>query len=136
MACLQVCEIGVLSWLPRQATEVFRAGGAGIIATLLPQVMQTRLNTPEESLLEVPYVVVGPADRERLLNYVWSTNNPTASFAEPEFSFQNTAPQMALFSSRGPTTTVKQLVLKPDITAPGALRPYIASRPACRLQRY
>ena len=99
--------------------EVSRAGGAAVIAALRPEALSSIRTLMREYLIALPYVQVGATERETVLNYLFSTDSPSASFAASGFSFHNTAPQMAIFNSRGPTSTTRQLVLKPDITAPG-----------------
>lgn len=99
--------------------EVIRAGGAGLIAAVVRVAAATRVAQPRESIMGLPYVQVMPAERDAAINYAW-TADATASFAASEYSFHHTAPTMGLFSSRGPASAVQQLVLKPDVTAPGA----------------
>jgi hypothetical protein len=54
-----------------------------------------------------------------LLQYAWHAKHPEAAFTPSHFEFDVTAPLMARFSGRGPVSSLRQLVLKPDITAPG-----------------
>ncbi|CAH2069451.1 unnamed protein product [Thlaspi arvense] len=57
-------------------------------------------------------------DFDSLVSYINSTNSPKATILKTEAVFNQTAPKVASFSSRGPNTIAVDL-LKPDITAPG-----------------
>ncbi|KAJ4866600.1 Subtilase family protein [Raphanus sativus] len=57
-------------------------------------------------------------DFESFLSYINSSNSPEATVLKSETIFNQTAPKVLSFSSRGPNIIVAD-VLKPDITAPG-----------------
>lgn len=115
----QVCDsIGAGGGLGSSIREVARAGGVGVIFGYTPADAVTGGNFPREYLSTIPFVVVQPVERQAAINFARS-RKPFASISTPKVSFDNTAPQMVLFSSRGPTPVINQVVLKPDITAPG-----------------
>ncbi|XP_028784672.1 CO(2)-response secreted protease-like [Neltuma alba] len=66
-----------------------------------------------------PATVISSKDEVTLLQYLNSTSNPLGTIL-PTVSVNNfkPAPQVAYFSSRGPSTVSKNII-KPDITAPG-----------------
>ncbi|CAN7114758.1 unnamed protein product [Brassica rapa subsp. narinosa] len=57
-------------------------------------------------------------DFESFLSYINSSNSPEAAVLKSETIFNQTAPKVLSFSSRGPNIIVPD-ILKPDITAPG-----------------
>lgn len=88
------------------------------VAVILAQV------TPDDAIefpAPLPYVQIGPDERLIAIRESRRVGRapPTAKISAPVFSYDNTAPAMAYLSSRGPARIHQ--ILKPDITAPGAL---------------
>jgi hypothetical protein len=108
-------------------SEVARAGGIAAIVGFLPEAAATGDNYPREFLIlpsMVPGVFVQPKDRETAIREARTLTNSaqaaaTAAISAPIYTYDNTAPRMVGYSGKGPATTMNQLVLKPDITAPG-----------------
>ncbi|KAG0587501.1 hypothetical protein KC19_2G169100 [Ceratodon purpureus] len=99
---------------------VLEAGGAGIIATSLPQEGDGIDGAQPDYVL--PTVRVGVTARRIITEYITSTNSPTAHLRDPRNTQYNRAPApaVATFSSRGPGFAYHRLyVIKPDIIAPG-----------------
>ncbi|XP_022926980.1 subtilisin-like protease SBT5.6 [Cucurbita moschata] len=95
--------------------EVKRSGGAGMILGLVPAV-GARLHADPHF---VPATAVSYDDANRILKYIKSHRNPTATIVPPITIYgSRPAPAMANFTSRGPSL-VDPHFLKPDITAPG-----------------
>ncbi|CAN7121991.1 unnamed protein product [Brassica rapa subsp. narinosa] len=65
-----------------------------------------------------PLSALSPDDYNFLLSYVKSTKSPQGTVLKTEAVFNQKAPKVASFSSRGPNPIAVDL-LKPDITAPG-----------------
>ncbi|CDY14583.1 BnaC02g25300D [Brassica napus] len=65
-----------------------------------------------------PLSAISPDDFDFLVSYVNSTKSPQGTVLKTEAVFNQRAPKVASFSSRGPNTIAVDL-LKPDITAPG-----------------
>uniref|UniRef100_A0A0D3BHN2 Subtilisin-like protease n=1 Tax=Brassica oleracea var. oleracea TaxID=109376 RepID=A0A0D3BHN2_BRAOL len=63
-------------------------------------------------------VLSGPA-YDVVLSYINSTKNPIAAVLKSETIFNQKAPVIASYSSRGPNPIIPD-ILKPDITAPGS----------------
>lgn len=126
---LQICEYNQFwpdwfwgsspRWIASVAREVIRAGGAGMILGLMPVDMPNPIDSWQEAFVGLPYVYVLPTERLAALDYALDAAQPTAAFTAAEFCYDDAAPRMAPFSTRGPATFVNQVVLKPDITAPG-----------------
>jgi hypothetical protein len=124
----QVCDSINGGGLGGSIFEVVRAGGVGVIFGYTPADAASGLNFPREYTTSIPFVMVQPEERQTVIDFSRATRKPYASFSAPQVSFEGNAPQMALFSSRGPTPTLNQVVLKPDITAPGVFgRPMVVS---------
>lgn len=107
--------------------EVAHAGGIAAIVGFLPETAAIGGNYSREFLIYpdyVPGVFVQPKDREVAIQEARALTNSaqaaaTATISAPIFTYNNTAPQMVGYSPKGPAITMNQLVLKPDITAPG-----------------
>ncbi|KAL9283925.1 Subtilisin-like protease SBT4.7 [Arabidopsis thaliana] len=65
-----------------------------------------------------PFSLLPPDDFDSLVSYINSTRSPQGTFLKTEAFFNQTAPTVASFSSRGPNFIAVDL-LKPDISAPG-----------------
>ncbi|WCJ26144.1 Subtilisin-like protease [Euphorbia peplus] len=66
----------------------------------------------------LPATVINVADGQQVLNYIKSTENPTATILVSEAFTDVIAPSVVSFSSRGPNM-ISPDILKPDLTAPG-----------------
>ncbi|CAA0384716.1 unnamed protein product [Arabidopsis thaliana] len=81
------------------------------------------------SVFSFPVSVLSEDDYNIVLSYVNSTKNPKAAVLKSETIFNQKAPVVASYSSRGPNPLIHD-ILKPDITAPGseilaAYSPYV-----------
>lgn len=92
--------------------EVKRAGGVGMILT---NVGSGSLNS---DLHAVPTVHVDGTARTAILAYI-AAAGPSATAAIVPGHSAVQVPEVAAFSSRGPSTTTGGNILKPDIAAPG-----------------
>ncbi|EOA25220.1 hypothetical protein CARUB_v10018532mg, partial [Capsella rubella] len=70
-------------------------------------------------IFSFPVSVLSEKKYNTLLSYVNSTKNPKAAVLRSETIFNQRAPIVASYSSRGPNTIIPD-ILKPDITAPGS----------------
>ena len=107
-----VCARGVVDRIVKSA-EVERAGGVGmVLANLTP-------NTLDADLHSVPTVHVDPPASAEIQAYA-ATAGATATLTEGnETSTDLAYPQIATFSSRGPSLGTGGDTLKPDLVAPG-----------------
>ncbi|CAH2065151.1 unnamed protein product [Thlaspi arvense] len=71
------------------------------------------------SVFPFPVSVLSKADYDVVLSYMNSTKIPKAAVLRSETIFNQKAPVIASYSSRGPNTIIPD-ILKPDITAPGS----------------
>jgi subtilisin family serine protease len=108
-----VCDRGVSDRVAKSA-EVKRAGGAAMVLTNFGQ---TGLSA---DLHSIPSIHVEEPVRTEVLAYIASTPSPTAAI-KPVNPGESTTqvPEVADFSSRGPSTTTQGDILKPDLAAPG-----------------
>lgn len=110
------CDRGVVDRIAKSA-EVKRVGGVGMVMT----------NTSENSLNGdfhlVPSVHVSHLDRTPILAYIASAGAGATAKIVPltaaELAAAPQVPEIAAFSSRGPSVTTDGDILKPDIAAPG-----------------
>ncbi|XP_020871085.1 subtilisin-like protease SBT4.7 [Arabidopsis lyrata subsp. lyrata] len=65
-----------------------------------------------------PFSLLPREEFDSLVSYINSTRSPQGSFLKTEAFFNQTAPTVASFSSRGPNTIAVD-ILKPDVSAPG-----------------
>ncbi|KAL0864041.1 hypothetical protein Bca101_043159 [Brassica carinata] len=70
-------------------------------------------------VLSFPVSVLAVAEYNIVLSYMNSTKNPKAAVLKSETIYNQKAPVIASYSSRGPNPIVPD-ILKPDITAPGS----------------
>jgi hypothetical protein len=110
------CDRGVNARIDK-SFEVQRAGGVGMVLT------NTSNNSINGDFHAVPSVHVNVEARKPILDYIAAQGaNATAKIVPPTAQELETAPQVpeiAAFSSRGPSTTTDGDILKPDIAAPG-----------------
>jgi subtilisin family serine protease len=110
------CDRGVFDRIAKSA-EVKRAGGAGMVMT------NTSANSLNGDFHLVPSVHVSHLDRPAILAYIESAGTAATAKILPltaaELAAAPQVPEIADFSSRGPSTTTEGDILKPDIAAPG-----------------
>ncbi|GAB2212469.1 hypothetical protein Droror1_Dr00020438 [Drosera rotundifolia] len=95
--------------------EVKRAGGVGYILGNSP----AQGEDVQSDAHVLPATAVGSTNAIRILEYINSTESPTAMIVPPKTQLhRKPAPFMASFTSRGPNV-IDPNILKPDITAPG-----------------
>ncbi|KAL3649507.1 hypothetical protein CASFOL_005910 [Castilleja foliolosa] len=108
-----ICDRGINSRLAKG--EVVKiAGGAGMI-------LANDANQGEELFADphiIPATSLGASAANALKLYTNSSINPTATIEFKGAVYNNRAPIMAAFSSRGPSS-VGPDIIKPDITGPG-----------------
>ncbi|KAL9294094.1 putative cucumisin [Arabidopsis thaliana] len=75
--------------------------------------------TDVASIFSFPVSVLSEDDYNTVLSYMNSTKNPKAAVLKSETIFNQRAPVVGSYSSRGPNTIIPD-ILKPDITAPGS----------------
>lgn len=107
-----VCDRGV-NGRTEKSQEVQRAGGVGMVLA------NTSPNSLNADVHFVPTVHVDEVAGAAIKAYVSGTANPTASLSAGVQQFGVKAPQVAAFSSRGPSLNADGDILKPDILAPG-----------------
>lgn len=108
-----VCDRGVIARVDKSLT-VEKAGGAGMV------LVNTSPDSLNGDLHFVPTVHVDEVDGAAIKDYVKSDSNPTLKFANLKPGESDTqVPEVAEFSSRGPSVTTGGDILKPDISAPG-----------------
>ena len=110
-----VCDRGVTARVDKSAA-VARAGGAGmVLANVNP-------DTQDPDFHDVPTVHLDAAAAADLRSYVRASKSSgrvaTASL-DAAGAERSRVPQVALFSSRGPTAVRGGDLVKPDLTAPG-----------------
>ncbi|XP_020166927.1 subtilisin-like protease 4 [Aegilops tauschii subsp. strangulata] len=99
------------------AEMIQKAGGAGMISWSGPK--RGAATTPVDDLT-IAASRVTHADGEKIVAYVNSTPNPTATLSFAGAVLNRVAlPAIAEYSSRGPCNMSSVGVLKPDITGPG-----------------
>jgi hypothetical protein len=108
-----VCDRGVINRIDK-SKAVKAAGGAGMV------LVNTTPNSLNADLHFVPSVHVDEVDGAAIKEYVASAANPTIAIVPVNPGESTTeVPDVAEFSSRGPSVTTGGDVLKPDIAAPG-----------------
>lgn len=111
-----VCDRGVIARIDK-GFEVKRAGGVGLV---LANVSPNSINGDYHP---VPAVHVVQADGNAIKAYIASAGASAVAKIVPlnaaELAAAPQVPEIADFSSRGPSTTTGGDILKPDIAAPG-----------------
>lgn len=108
-----VCDRGDIARVDK-SKAVQAAGGAGMV------LVNTSPDSLSADLHSVPTVHVDDVDGQAIKDYVATAANPTIAFVGVNPGESTTeVPEVAEFSSRGPSTTTGGDILKPDISAPG-----------------
>ncbi|KAJ4847128.1 hypothetical protein Tsubulata_047396 [Turnera subulata] len=84
----------------------------GAVGAIMPSSLDIALGFP------MPVALISYDDHSLVLDYIKSTENPTATILLTESVKDFLAPTVVSFSSRGPSP-ISPEILKPDITAPG-----------------
>ena len=110
------CDRGVVDRIEK-SFEVQRAGGVGMVMT------NTSPNSLNGDYHPIPSVHVSEVARAAILSYISSAGAGATAKIVPltaaELAAAPQVPEIAEFSSRGPSTTTGGDILKPDIAAPG-----------------
>ena len=110
------CDRGVVDRIEK-SFEVKRAGGVAMVMT------NTSTNSINGDYHPIPSVHVDAPARQPILDYIASAGaGATAkivALTPAELAAAPQVPEIAAFSSRGPSTTTEGDILKPDIAAPG-----------------
>jgi subtilisin family serine protease len=110
------CDRGVVDRIAK-SFEVKRAGGVGMVMT------NTSANSLNGDYHPVPSVHVSHLARPAILDYITSAGAGATAKIVPltaaELAAAPQVPEIAAFSSRGPSVTTDGDILKPDIAAPG-----------------
>lgn len=107
-----LCDRGVVDRVAKSA-EVKRAGGVGMVLTNVTD------NSLNGDLHSVPTVHLNPPAADTIRTYA-GTAGATATLTKGDQSPDKISyPQIAGFSSRGPSLETRSDLLKPDLAAPG-----------------
>jgi Subtilase family/Fibronectin type-III domain/Peptidase inhibitor I9/PA domain len=110
------CDRGVVDRIAK-SFEVRRAGGVGMVMT------NTSPNSLNGDYHPIPSVHVSHEARQPILDYIATAGAGATAKIVPltpaELAVAPQVPEIAAFSSRGPSVTTDGDLLKPDIAAPG-----------------
>lgn len=107
-----VCDRGVNARVDKSAA-VARAGGVGmVLANVTP-------GSQDADFHAVPTVHVDASEGRAIKEYVEDADEDATASIDPAGAEETAVPQVAEFSSRGPSKAVGANLLKPDIAAPG-----------------
>ncbi len=107
-----VCDRGVIPRVDK-STAVSRAGGAGMV------LVNVDPGSIDADVHAVPTVHVDLTAGQAIKDYVRTHPGTATASLDPAGSDPTALPQVAGFSSRGPTAAAGGDVLKPDLSAPG-----------------
>nr|TKS01084.1 hypothetical protein D5086_0000175670 [Populus alba] len=102
----------VLCYTMVTRSDILLANGVGVIMSDSFYSVDFAFSFP------VPATVISNEDRVKVLNYIRTTENPTATILVAQGWKDVVAASVVSFSSRGPNPITPD-ILKPDITAPG-----------------
>lgn len=107
-----VCDRGVIARVDK-STAVEQAGGVGMV------LVNTSPSSLDTDLHAVPTVHLAHTYRDQVRAYVSGTADPTGRILPTNEGSTTQVPEVAGFSSRGPSRGADGDILKPDISAPG-----------------
>ncbi len=109
---LVVCDRGLTPRIDK-SLEVKRAGGVGIV------LVNREPGSLDNDAFFVPGLHLDDTRRDAVRAYVQGTQNPTGAIEDTNIGSDTQVPEVAPFSSRGPTAGAGGDLLKPDLSAPG-----------------
>jgi subtilisin family serine protease len=107
-----VCDRGVVARVDKSA-EVKRAGGIGMVLVNLPD------NALDADTHSVPTIITNPPASQAIKAYADTVGATASLLPGNRTSMTIPYPQIAGFSSRGPSVSSDGDLLKPDLAAPG-----------------
>ncbi|MGH3470699.1 MAG: S8 family serine peptidase [Nocardioidaceae bacterium] len=107
-----VCERGDVARVVKSAT-VAQAGGVGMV------LVNTTQTSTDADFHSVPTVHLDSADGKAVLGYAAKAGVHARASLTPDGAVSTAQPELASFSSRGPSLAGNSDVLKPDLVAPG-----------------
>ncbi|CAM9003049.1 unnamed protein product [Rhodiola kirilowii] len=94
------------------------SGDAQLLAGAAGTVMQDNIFQDVSFIFPLPASYLTLKDGAKVISYLNSTSNPTATISKTSITTDGLAPVVVSFSSRGPNPITAD-ILKPDLTAPG-----------------